>query len=413
MRDAPPTERVATFLAGAAILAYFAISSQLLTALGIPYDYPGGNPISKFHPGTYLTILAFCALAAGPRSPFLSQKQFLRFADLAAFVFITLSIAIGSLLRFGLSGTAFYVDSLIAPALLTVVLLSMPDHIKIRIFYLIIWFLLMNAAIGAIEVLLSERLIPFTIGGQIETKRYFRATALLGHPLSNASATALALPSAVFLSPNRFVRVVTVFVFILGLLAFGGRMAFALSLSALMFLAIVVTARNLLTGRFTDRQGILFILGMFIIPMFIVALMFLTNLGERFFGQFYWDESAQTRLDSIALISYMSWNRLLYGVPVADMDFLKESIHAGRTIENSWILLILRMGLIAFVPFICTFFLVMLGLWRAVTVEGKIAMLMFLFFVSSGPTLAVKGIGFAIFITILLCSAAVARARAL
>ncbi len=66
------------------------------------------------------------------------------------------------------------------------------------------------------------------------------------------------------------------------------------------------------TGRFTDRQGVTVILGFLVVPMFIFGLLSFTDLGERIVEKFYWNRSAQTRLDTIYLISHIKLNYLLY-----------------------------------------------------------------------------------------------------
>src|SRR3954471_22494532 len=62
--------RAAVFIALSAVIVQFAISANTLADLGVRYAEPGGNPLVKFHPGTYLTALAamivlLCSRPAG------------------------------------------------------------------------------------------------------------------------------------------------------------------------------------------------------------------------------------------------------------------------------------------------------------------------------------------------------------
>src|SRR3978361_2320592 len=51
--------RRAAFVIGLlAVIVQFAISGNTLEVLGIDYSSPGGNPLVKLHPGTYLVLLA-------------------------------------------------------------------------------------------------------------------------------------------------------------------------------------------------------------------------------------------------------------------------------------------------------------------------------------------------------------------
>ena len=44
--------------AAVAITLHFFLSSSLLFICGINYDVPGGNPLIKFHPSTYVVVIA-------------------------------------------------------------------------------------------------------------------------------------------------------------------------------------------------------------------------------------------------------------------------------------------------------------------------------------------------------------------
>jgi len=176
-------------------------------------------------------------------------------------------------------------------------------------------------------------------------------------------------------------------------------------------LTVAATVRSLLSGRFTDRQGILLILGAFTIPAFFVALMLWSDLGVRIIERFFWDESAQARLSTFDVLSYMTDEQIFFGVPLDHIGFLMDYALSGEPVENSWVLLLMQMGLIAFVPFICSFLLFIWRFWGLVGPEGKIAVLMFLLFVSTGPTLGTKSGSLSMLVILLVCSAAVPAGR--
>ena len=52
--------RAAFVIALLAIIVEFAVSGNSLADLGIDYSSPGGNPLFKLHPGTYLAGIAAC-----------------------------------------------------------------------------------------------------------------------------------------------------------------------------------------------------------------------------------------------------------------------------------------------------------------------------------------------------------------
>ncbi len=52
-----------------AVIVVFSVSSMALTALGIDYSAPGGNPLSKLHPANLLFALAFLLNVLSKSSP--------------------------------------------------------------------------------------------------------------------------------------------------------------------------------------------------------------------------------------------------------------------------------------------------------------------------------------------------------
>ncbi|MEI6415511.1 MAG: hypothetical protein WCP34_14795, partial [Pseudomonadota bacterium] len=218
---------LAFYLVFIGLALYLPISSSLLEAWGIPYDIPGGSPLAKFHPGTYCVAFGFLLHLLSSHDS--SRLEDVRLASvrraMMGFLIGALATAFYSLLRFGSNGSAFFVDTLIAPGLLGVVLLAALPIRQRQIFRLLLIVLSVNALLGIVEVALQDRLVPYTVSGAPVIEDFFRATALGGHPLSNAQRTVLILLAGLIHRDRRQLFLIPVFY--LAFFAFGSRGAFA------------------------------------------------------------------------------------------------------------------------------------------------------------------------------------------
>ena len=235
---------------------------------------------------------------------------------------------------------------------------------------LIIWFVAFNAAIGVCERLAGVNLFVFPNMGGVE---YFRATALMGHPLENAFITS----SIMFLVPampwTALRKFAVLAICMAGILAFGARSSFATTLIARRSGAVSFFAsRALLRGemRISTMAAAPWI-GLLTLGSGIGST-FGTSLGERIVQLAKFDASAQTRLDVFKLFDYLSPSQLLYGVDLPRLNFLIKTYKDVSIIENCWIGLLLMLGAILFVVFALS----LLGFFRSIA-RGRGALAFF------------------------------------
>ena len=187
-RFAQQPNRFANFLFASGLILYLVISPPLFTVLGIPYDAPTGNFIFKIHIGTFLIVLAYLIAHCQNGNPLRSILHSLNEQRaLAVYLGTQVFLLLYSITRYGPSGSAFIIETLIMPAIGALLLLMFDDATKRKYFLIVIAFVTVNAVIGIVESIMQAHLVAYTVaGGVVLHEDVFRSTALLGHPLNNA-----------------------------------------------------------------------------------------------------------------------------------------------------------------------------------------------------------------------------------
>ena len=184
-----------------AVILELAISGNTLTDLGIDYASPGGNPLVKLHPATYLLVLAtfMILMLARPAGSGLIQL-FHSSPALASFIVLITFCAFYSIVNVGFSGAAIYVESYLSAGLLAVALEVGTDRQKRSLAWWIIGFCLLSIIIGIGEGATQTHLITLHIGDETTTPRGwrdrledFRGSGLFGHPLTASLVTSMAI----------------------------------------------------------------------------------------------------------------------------------------------------------------------------------------------------------------------------
>lgn len=396
-------------LAAATLMMLF-LSNYLLAELGVPYSLEGGNPLVKIHPSTYLLFAMALLILSRSGNPVAGLQQFAQIRpQYFAYVVCVLLLSVYLVILQGTSGIAFVVDSLLRPGLVALILVLVGEGTRRRLFPFCVTLVGINAVIGIAEVLLEVRLVPYTNEGVPVIESHFRATALIGHPLLNAIVTATTMMVAVGYLKGWGVRFVIIVTHCLGLLAFGGRTAFVIGIAMLVLLAMLRTAHELLTRHVTHFKAIAAIVMMLVVPaLFFVAIGSL-GLGERIVEGFQWDSSAQARLHSFDLLSYLTVNDLVFGISSSRFIQYLDQLYLLETVENFWIILLARFGLIGFVPFLVALIFFLYRLMRDGGQVGWIVVLGFLVIASSNNSLASKNPALSMLVLLILAGSAYAR----
>ncbi len=330
------------------------------------YAEPGGMPLLKFHFYTYMLFLAllFVVACIGPLR-FVSEQSTEQFGA-TQFAIVVLFCAAITIARQGTGGVAYMVNTLFAAPLVVMLAFYLDERRRERLTAMIIGFVALNAAIAICERLVGVNVFVFP---NLTDTQYFRATALLGHPLENAFVTS----SVMFLVPAMkwpaWRKFAVLAVCLAGILSFGARSSFGATIGLGAAAAFYFGARGLL--RHEMRLSTM-AAAPWIALLSVVAgsvLTFGTSLGERIVGLAKLDPSAQARLDVYRLFDYLTPSDLLYGVDAAEISFILKTYKEVEIIENCWIAILLMLGVILFVLFA---FSLLAFLWSMARSRGAI-----------------------------------------
>jgi len=393
------------------LILYLLLSDNLLVTLGIPYNVPRGAFPFKIHPGSYCIALGFLLLLRG--NPWQRLVRLFRLSPpLTALALVTTAIMFYALAQFGASGAGFFVDTWLAPALLGLIVLQAPMGRRPVVFWIVLWLSVANALIGIGEAAAGNRLVPYMAGDKLLVEEFFRATALGGHPLTNALRTAV-LIFVVLVLPVRS-RLLLVPLFAVSLLAFGSRSALASTLMLLFAWGVVAFMRGIVSRHFDPRLALGIPLAVLVLPAAVAAMALGLGLGERVFQEFYWDDSAQSRLLAFQIFRFPNVDELLWGMGPSRIDWALDHLKSSTTlndIENFWILLMLQVGIVPFVFLAGSLLATLWSLSRAGSTPLKLGALLFLILASGSNSLATKTQSLAVLVAMLTGAAAIAQQR--
>ncbi|MEF7613759.1 VpsF family polysaccharide biosynthesis protein [Aquincola sp. MAHUQ-54] len=407
--------RVAACLFGLGLAAYLGLSASSLFALGIPYDAPYGPMPAKIHPGTYLTLLALFIALCSHGNPLGVALRLLGQQPLVAVYLASVVYLLAySVLRYGPSGAAFVIDTLIMAGLCLLTTMLFEARWQRRFLALIGFTLVANALLGLGEALAQARLVPLRLAGGPEMlDEYFRASALLGHPLMNAQTTASLLPVVLLLPAPRVLRYAMGLAMVLSLLAFGGRTSFAVALLMYGSYAVFRLVDALARGRLSYLQLTGGSVGLGLLMALTVGVVAGSGLGERIFNGLVWDNSASVRMRVWGVFDFMGADQILFGTSPDEMA--KLMIRLGldapvEAIENFWLVLFIQFGVAGFVPFFIGFGCLLRWLWRRAFGALRVALLTFVVISSTTNSLASKTVGLSLLCCV-VASAASLRPR--
>ncbi len=399
-------------LALAAVLAMVLMSDSFLYWIGINYTAPDGSLWGKLHPGTYLLLLAFL-VATLPVNP----VRYLRALAGTHPAVVVYALATSGIMgyctaRFGVSGAAFIAETLFMPAVLAMTLFALPLAWRRRIFLCALALVALDAAIGLAEFALRARLVPYFISGQLHVEPQFRSTALLGHPLKNATVVATYLCLLPLLHRHRGAAALAGAAMAFSLLAFGSRTAFVLC----SLVGLIALAHWYVTGFLHRRFDYAMLTGLgfmaLVAPVAAIAILLMFGQQSRIFEALNWDPSAQSRVLVLRAFERVSPSDLMFGVGPEGISRILDHLRSYTVvtdIENFWVLLALNFGLIGWMPFVLAFGWLLWALLRDAPAAVKVASLVFIVMISSNNSLAVKDSSLSLFVVAVMGAAAYRR----
>lgn len=398
------TARLATLLLVTFTLAEFGLSTLTLTAMGVKYDSPGGNFLHKLHPATWIAALAVVAhVASRPRPLAYLAAAPARFPGAVYFAAMWAFIIVWSALVQRLPVTPL-IDTFFVAVAFLVLYVDADEKTRRRIRLALHLFMLVNACVGVVEFATQTRLTPLVIAGK-PILHEARASALMGHPLVNAGASAayalmLSLGADRRLGP--WLRLFLIGVQAVAMASFGGRTAIVLFvlLSALGHLRGVV---SLLAGaRFDARFTLLAALGLPLVLLATTAAV-MSGAFDRFIERFSDDKgSAQARLVMFDLFDHFTLEDLLLGPDQDRLLWLQRLLGIEYGIENSWLGFLFQYGAVASVLFLSGFAALLWEFWRRAGRQAGLSLAFLLLQLSAAAALSVKSTMFNQFAILLL-----------
>ena len=367
------------------VLFYFTLGTPLLELSGYRYSMVANSFLERFHPATYavLLMLSSVVLSRDGVDGLLRQARVAWPATQMAIIALLCAAALT--LSAGNTGLAYLADTFASPAILAVLLVGISPDRRVLAFRLATACLILNAAIAMAEAVTRSPLIGAPYSGE-----FFRATALLGHPLNNSLITAPAILLLIG-GPGRIAgRVLGALVLLGGLLAFSGRGAL---LSTIVFVGLGLAAEilyTLTTGRLRMATMRVYAVLILMVPVFVVIIVLGTNIGDRLWAVLYFDQSANERVAVFSIFNDVPDDWLWYGASSDQIGSLVAAQLDIAGIENYWIYLLLQLGILKFVPFALAFLWFLGWLARGRGLYVALATLSFLVTSSGNNSLSSK-----------------------
>lgn len=351
--DTTPPGAVFGLALGVLVILLMTISPLALVELGLAYDEAGGNALEKIHPATMLAALLVVAAAVWAGNPIdWVLANAVESRSLLPYLGVIVLLIVFSLRVVKLPFTHFF-DTFVLPVLVYLLFKDMRDKRGRHIALLVHLLMMVNAGIGIFEFATGLRITPLVAAGVV-IEDDWRSTALLGHPLANASLTGCYL-LLLSLGGGRDLaapfRLVAFLLNAAGMVVFGGRAATVLLLVLLGLLAAVRLA-SILRGQSFSPGSVL--KALILVPASALVGVVLAEAGffDKFISRFFDDKgSAETRAEMFELFRHIPFNELLLAPDASQLDTLRAHYGLDFGIESFWVSFALSYGLVASVVF--------------------------------------------------------------
>jgi hypothetical protein len=407
----PTAPRLSVALAMLSLVMQLTISANLLMILGIHYDIPGGNPIVKINPATYVAVLALAVRLFDGGDPFGALlRLFAANRLIATFVIAFIACIAYSLITIGVTGSASLIDSYLSAGILMLVLCDLSAAERRLLGTIMLSLFMINVTIAITESLTRHLLVGLYIGSYQYKAPFpvFRGVALYDHPLTGAMMTSM----GIFLLLQMRLRLIVTMVLLgwslVGLFAFGGRADLVATVAALLAIGGWSLAADLFNRRLTMLK-LFGIIGALILGFALAWLVITqTSIADRIVKQDYVDTSAKVREIQFLVPGLMNFRELLLGIEVNRLPQLVSEVglHPPFTgIENYWLVAFVNLGLIGFSVYLLGFLSLLFDLWRRVPLFGRVMLVLIIVVASTSNSLGAKSnILFVLAGTLVACS---------
>jgi len=365
-------------------LAFFG-GSYALEVFGIQYVSEGGSALYKIHLYSYVSLgvslIYFLRSGLSKTSRDLGKLFKPWFFFLLSIVYLIMY----GLVKFGTSGMAYVVDTLLVPVLIFPVLFTLSFKQIQHLAKILFLLLCLNCGVAIYEYGAGIQVFPFEYE---EHWVYFRSTAFLSHPLNNALIVSFL---AIFLYQQRFINPVVLFLLVsLALFCFGARTAtFFFIILSLFELFRFYKQRYQENNGLGYREFLVIKLVILLGSAVIFYAVFYLNFGQRIFENIALDGSARSRLDVFNVFQYLSFSEYIFGATSEIFENLSLYID-NAVVENFVIGWFLFYGILGSLPIILCFYRFVFALFSVGGQAEKFAILAFALISISNNSLASK-----------------------
>lgn len=353
---------------------HIVLSDLLLNSVGFHYSSTEGAFYEKIHPGTYFIVASFFVMLGDQGNPFNEFWRALRRSRIAMFLLLLyIMLFVYLVLRSGPAGTAFMIDTHMTVPICAVVLATAPKDFCRRAIYFFVFVAFLNSVIGIGESIAQSRIFEFSEDAPGIREQHFRASALRGHPLNNAMFTSIALFVMLGLRFKPFLTWVLAAIFMVSLVAFGGRAGLGFTVFGVTLFAAVRVKDMVSRGRMSMLQALLLVAAIILVPAILVAglnfLILHSSIGERLAASSITDDSADSRRLALMVFDFMRSHEIIFGVAperIVDIAYRMNLMIPLSDIENPWLLMFMYLGGLMF-----PFWLLMTGVFVWDLMRGK------------------------------------------
>lgn len=336
-----------------AIIILLFLGNALLFLLGWQIDYFDAPTFQKLRPEFYiLFVVAFCVM--------IKERDVYKYIKKENAIILLSLFLIGYWLVTGqLRGFAIIPNTILIPAIISIILSFCGTRSKTTIKNIIITFLVVDCLIAFYERITGMDLIPYYTGGDIgsydEFANYieFRSHGLRNHPLSNSVLIATILPF-IYLDPSikRWQKTILLLVGYGSFFCFNTRSSILICsiIFALYILFDIFRGRG--KGASNKIYGIVFLA----IGVGFAVFLFSRGFGDRLLGQNnLQDTSVEARLTLFQLFLNSDISTFFVGMSNEQMNNLVATVGLVH-IESFWFMYLCRFGLLFFILFIIAFY---------------------------------------------------------
>lgn len=265
-----------------------------------------------------------------------------------------------------------FIPALCIPPLFSILLQYYNTYInKTKVIKFIYFFFYIECGIAIIEKIFMIHLFPQVgIAGDLFDLDYsgeFRSTALLGHPLANATVITLIL-SFILLSNKPFKRKLLYWLLgFLAILCFNTRMAIVLNIGV-----FTIYCSSIFFYKNTSIWNRTYIIVFLLISGCIIGYAISKGFGGRLINMGLYDEgSASVRMDIWDIFDYYSVGNLLYrGIDFVQLNNIMFNAGVGQMIiENFWLVFLLRFGFLMLILMTIAYCLFFRNLSKGLTIR--------------------------------------------